>query len=335
MTRAEPPVTWLMPVKNGMPYLSETLDSIVKQTYKNYSILVRDDGSTDGTLDELKRWIPARIPGQIFTGPSLGIGRSLAFLVEQARTEFCARIDADDVNLPQRLERQVDFLIQHPKVGVVGSQIVTIDGSGNGLGEYDHETEDAEIRWLSRYGCRICHPAAMFRRSVVIAIGNYRDIARYEDADLWLRMSRVAEMANLPERLLCYRRFSASVTGSVRDWLPVLREGALLNAATLFPGIADPEKAMDLWEATVPRRLTYASQVHHPAKLSHLRALKRSAVLLAREVRKPDNYFTDTESFREQYWLLRRRVLNRFGLGPLLRLRERVASRRALRNQAS
>ena len=320
-----------MPVKNGIPYLTETLASIVDQTYKNHSILVRDDGSTDGTLDELKRWIPARIPGQIFTGPAQGVGRSLAFLIEQTGTEFCARIDGDDVNLPERLDRQVQFLLEHPRVGVVGTQIITIDENGNQLPEYDHETHDAEIRWLTRYGCRVCHPTVMLRRSAVLAAGNYRGV-KYEDSDLWVRMSRMSEMANLPERLVRYRRFAGSTTGFVKDWLAELRETAILHASVLFPGISDPQKALDLWEATVPRRLTYLPKVLHPAKVSHLRDLKRSAVLLAREVGKPDDYFTSTDCFREQYWLLRQRVLCRFGLGPLLRLRERAASIRAARN---
>src|SRR5438552_5677499 len=103
-------VTWLMPVKNGMPYLSETLASIEAQTYRDWEILVWDNGSTDGTLDELRRWIPSRLPGRIIDNRPLSLGNSLAALVEAAGTELCARIDADDVNYPERLERQVAFL---------------------------------------------------------------------------------------------------------------------------------------------------------------------------------------------------------------------------------
>ena len=88
MSSSQQPVTWLMPVKNGMAYLRETLESIANQSYKNHKILVRDDGSTDGTGDELRRWIPSRIPGQIFSGSSSGVGRSLALLVEQAEVNF-------------------------------------------------------------------------------------------------------------------------------------------------------------------------------------------------------------------------------------------------------
>jgi glycosyltransferase involved in cell wall biosynthesis len=93
-------ITWLMPVRNAMPFLRETLASIAAQTHTNSEILVWDDDSDDGTLEELRRWIPSRIPGTIFRGRSQSVGKISAFLVEQARTELCARIDADDVNEP-------------------------------------------------------------------------------------------------------------------------------------------------------------------------------------------------------------------------------------------
>jgi len=318
-----------MPVRNGMPYLPQTLESIANQTYRNHKLLVRDDGSTDDTLDELKRWVPSRIPGEIFSGPAMGVGRSLAFLVDQAKTEYCARIDGDDINMPDRLEKQVEFMRSHHKAGAVGSQVKLIDENGDPMEEYNFETEDAEIRWLTRYACRICHPTVMLRRSVVIMVGNYRNLSSYEDTDLWVRMSRIAELVNMPERLLCYRRFTGSVTGMVHDWLAFMRKGALLNAEIIFPGIKNAERAMDLWDATVPQSLSWAPEITHPAKLSHLRDLKRSAILMARESRKPDDYFTSTKVFREQYWLLKRRLLSRFGLAPLLRFRDRMASTRA------
>ncbi|MBV9760469.1 MAG: glycosyltransferase [Acidobacteriaceae bacterium] len=323
----QPWVTWLIPILNGMPFLPSGLQTIVDQTYRNYTVLVWDNGSTDGTLEELRRWIPERIPGRIVADRPLPLGASLARLVEEAETEFCARFDADDLNRPERLERQARFLLEHPSVGVVGSQIHTIDEHGNPLPEYNHESSDAEIRWLARYGCRLCHPSVMFRRSVILAAGNYHDVPS-EDTDLWLRTADVTEMANLPERLVCYRRRTGSVTGSIRDWLPVLRRIAESSATRLFPGIDDSERALDLWDATVPSRLTWIAENRHPAKPSHLRDLKRSAVLLARRVGKPDDYFTGAEIFREQYYLLKRRVLKRFGLSPLLWLRDRAASAR-------
>lgn len=316
-----------------MPYLPEALASIANQTYKNHIVLARDDGSTDGTLEELKRWIPSRIRGQVFSGPGLGLGRSLALLVEEAQTEFCARMDADDVNLPQRLERQVEFLLEHPEVGVLGSHLLMIDETGAERELWRMETSDAEIRWLLRYACRVTHPAIMFRRGLVIEAGNYRDLTYerdgcYEDWDLWFRLSRVTEMRNFDEALLKYRRTEQSMTGQVRDWAPVLRRVVSTQAANLFPGVTDPTKALELWDASLAPKFTPEAPTL-PAKAWHLRQLKESARLLAAQCGKAANYFTETECFREQYYFLKRRLLRRWGAGPLLKIRDLFASSEA------
>ena len=129
-------VTWLLPVKNGMPYLPETLASIAAQTYHDWEVLAWDNGSTDGTVEELQKWIPSRLPGRVITGQPLSLGDSLAEMVQQCNTEFCARIDADDVNVPERLERQVAFLLAHPEVAVVGSQINRLRSAVLQVGNY-------------------------------------------------------------------------------------------------------------------------------------------------------------------------------------------------------
>lgn len=330
MSNAQPPVTWLLSVKNAIPYLPLTLESIASQDYCNHRILARDDGSTDGTLDELKRWIPSHIPGQFFSGPSLGLGRSLASLVEQAETELCARIDGDDINSPDRLKKQVDFMLAHPQVGVLGSSVRVIDQDGVPGELWRMEASDAEVRWLMRYACRLYHPTVMFRRDVVLSAGNYRDILyerdrSYEDWDLWLRMTRVTEMRNLPEPLVCYRRSSTSITGHVKDWFPVLKTLATSNAATLFPGVSDPAAAMELWESALPEKFRSPQAQAVPSRPWHMTRLRRAAELLALQCRKPRNYFTDTESFRSQAFFLKRRVLQRFHMQALIDLRDLVS----------
>jgi|GEM_PF-6571817 len=96
-----------------MPYLPETLASVEAQTYTNWEVLALDDGSTDSTLEELKKWIPSRLPGRVIAGESAGVGAALARLVKECTTELCARIDGDDINMPERLEKQVGFLSQY------------------------------------------------------------------------------------------------------------------------------------------------------------------------------------------------------------------------------
>lgn len=316
-----PPVTWLMSVKDSMPYLPLTLESIANQTYTNHKILAWDDCSSDGSLEELKRWVPARIPGRIFEGESRRLGPCLAFLVEQADTELCARIDGDDVAYPQRLERQVAYMQAHPEVAVLGSRIQMIDEAGEDLWLWQVPERDADIRWILRYKTVLSHPGVLFRRSAILAAGNYPDF-KYEDSVLWIRMSVMNfEIHNITEPLIRYRRTSTSSTGTIGDWMPITRAFAESCAAFMFPGISDPAEAMELWEATN----FDAGKVK--TKLRHLRALDQVAVAHARQVDRPDDYFLNCDAFKEQRYHVRRRVLESFGLGPLIRLRARLAKK--------
>ena len=212
-------VTWLLPVKNGMPYLPETLASIEAQTYKNWEVLAWDNGSTDGTVEELKKWIPSRLPGRVVTDSPLPLGECLAEMVRQANTEFCARIDADDINFPERLEKQVDFLLKNSDIAVLGSQINCIDQNGKKHHlrmEYPLVHDDI-VHYMLRT-CAMSHPTVLFRRSAILAVGNYRDVFvdgnRYfcEDYDLWLRVATRFKLNNLDLTLLNYRVHDRSIT---------------------------------------------------------------------------------------------------------------------------
>jgi glycosyltransferase involved in cell wall biosynthesis len=315
-----PPVTWLISVKNGMPFLPLTLESIANQTYANHKVLGWDDCSTDGSLDELHRWIPSRIPGRIFEGKSLRLGPCLAFLVEQADTEFCARIDGDDIAHPYRLERQVAYMMEHPEASVLGSQTQFIDAAGEELPSGKFPLCDADARWLARFTTPFAHSALIYRRSAVLAAGNYPAEFQFEDNGLWTRMSVMKfEFHNVPDVLTRYRRTDTSATGLIEDWLPPFREIAKAYASTIFPGIPDPRQAMELWEATHPHKRSLAPT------LRHLKALDQAAVAHARQVGKPDDYFLNCDVYKEQRYIVRRDILKRYGLGPLIQMRERLA----------
>ena len=206
-------VTWLIPIRNGMPYLSETLASIEAQTYKNWQVLAWDNGSTDGTSEELRKWIPERLPGRIVTSIPLTVGASLAQMVEQCETELCARIDVDDINFPDRLEQQIAFLESHPEVVLVGGQMYQIDGMGNIRGKsYPCPSNHDDIVHLCLSYNAIFHPSVLFRRSAILAVGNYQDVPNVEDYDLWLRVASQFKVANLDEFIVEYRVHDRSTT---------------------------------------------------------------------------------------------------------------------------
>lgn len=323
MVDRNPPVTWIMPVRNGMPYLPIALRSIADQTYRNYSIIVWDNGSTDGTLEVLQEWIPSRIPGVLIKNHPRRLGPTMAALVEHATTELIAVIHGDDINFPTRLERQVAFMQAHSAVGAVGGQVEIIDDDGALVPNagWLFETDDASIRWRSRWQSQFCHPAVMLRRSIVLAAGNYRDCQPFEDFDLWIRMAAITELQNLAEKVLQYRRSATSSTGRITDHYPLDRQAAEQDWQLLFPSLADRSRVLELWEATHPLRLEEGS-----GRLGHYFAIKKVAVDLARTLGKPCDYFTATEIFEAQRYRLRERILDRVGLMSLASLRRRSAS---------
>jgi acetyltransferase-like isoleucine patch superfamily enzyme len=216
-------VTWIIPILNGMPFLPEMLISIENQTYTNWEVLIWDNGSTDGTLEELEKWIPSRLPGRIVKDSPLSLGESLAKLVELSNTDLCARIDADDINFLDRLEEQVKFLSTHPEISVVGGQMNLIDDKGILFGKlivpYHHD--DIVHKMLVENS--ISHPSVLFRRSKILQIGNYRHLDSWkgvniEDYDLWLRVATFSRLANLDKTLVNYRVHDRSTTQvSIRE----------------------------------------------------------------------------------------------------------------------
>ena len=321
--KAKSPVTWLISVKNALPYLTETLESIAAQTYTNQSVFVWDDCSTDGTLEELRKWIPARLPGKIFAGRSLKHGPARAFLVEQAETDLCAVIDADDLSTPDRLEKQVAFLEQHPKVGLVGSYIELIDEKGRPFDQWDPPTDDAQIRWHTKWASRFCHPAVLFRRQAVLKAGNYPLDIRWEEGPLFMRMTRVTEMATIPECLVRYRRHPESSTFGQTDYLDIEREVALHSGKYVFPAFENQREFLMFWEATNPKLFTKDL----PVRWKFRKLLRQMAIQAARDTGHPDDYFQNTELYKEQQYHLRRRWMESWGMRPFIQLREKLATR--------
>jgi glycosyltransferase involved in cell wall biosynthesis len=299
-------VTWLLPVKNGMPYLSETLASIEAQTYHNYEILAWDNGSTDGTIEELYSWIPGRLPGRVISDNPLSLGSSLAHLVEAAQTELCARIDADDLNYPERLERQVAFMREHPRVGIVGTQVEFIDEEGKlGPDLWTQPHTDAEIRWQLRWQCPFNHPTVMLRRSVVLAAGNYADCIP-EDYDLWMRLGFITECENLPEVLLKYRRLSTSFTAKLVEATGQTSASWMFDSVAqrysnaLFAGISG--------DAALKLRRKVVQGSSERVQLADLYTLAKVASATARAAGKPGSYFRVTETYRRQ----KREIISRW-----------------------
>jgi tetratricopeptide (TPR) repeat protein len=210
-----PIVSVVMSVFNGERFVSEAVDSILNQTFRDFEFIIIDDGSTDGTADILARYQKADPRVVVHHHPNKGQVPSLNIGCGLARGRYIARIDADDIALPERLERQIDYLEQNPQVALLGSSIRNIDETGRHLSTWPLPTGDKEIkeRLFGFQDIPFCHVTLVFRREAFRAVNGYRTaFAPAEDYDLWLRMAERWQLANLPEPLVKVRRRAQSLS---------------------------------------------------------------------------------------------------------------------------
>ncbi|MFH0910134.1 MAG: glycosyltransferase [Planctomycetota bacterium] len=200
MTQA-PLVTVVLPVYNGAKHIAFAVESILAQSFKDFELLVVDDGSTDATHDVLYSFADERLR-LIRHKTNLGLIPSLNEGIAEAQGALIARQDADDVSLPDRLTKQVAFLEDHPEVGLLGTFYAKIDSTGEILVKQSLPTTDAAIRQRMTTANCFCHGSVLVRKECLEKTGPYRDMAGpTEDYDLWLRLLEVTRGANLPEVL--------------------------------------------------------------------------------------------------------------------------------------
>jgi glycosyltransferase involved in cell wall biosynthesis len=221
-----------MPVYNAERYVEEAIESILKQTFKDFELLIMDDGSTDGSLRILKEYAQRDSRIRVLSRANTGIVGALNDLLAEASGELVARMDADDIALPERFDRQVRYMDDHPNCVLLGCRVQLIDPDGDPLTvlltPLDNDTLVDGL--LNSGGQLIHHPTTMMRRKVLSDLGGYcPELRGVEDLDLFLRLSEVGEIANLAEPLLKYREharkasvvragaYVADIQRSVRD----------------------------------------------------------------------------------------------------------------------
>lgn len=214
-----PTISVLMPVYNCERYLQAAIDSILNQTFTQFEFLILDDGSTDGSVRILQQAADQDRRIQVKIRQNRGIAASLNELLALAQGEFLARMDADDMALPDRFALQVEFLQHHPQVVCVGGAIDWIDAKGQRLGHCPMPLEDQELQALMLKGISLLHhPATMMRRSALLQVEGYDEtMIASSDLDLWLRLGEIGRLANLPDTVLQYRLHRQSITQAKQD----------------------------------------------------------------------------------------------------------------------
>lgn len=203
-------VSVLMPVYNGGKYLAAAIESVLSQTFGKFEFIVIDDGSTDESWDILNSFADVRLR-LMKNGENLGLTKTLNTGLSLAQGEYVARMDQDDICLPERLAQQVAFLESHQEIGVLGTGVRIINGSGATIDSLQFPTQHAVLMWCLCFTCPILHPTVMMRRHLVQRVGGYS--SNYaEDYDLWRRLSRVTRLANLEDVLLHLRKHDVNMS---------------------------------------------------------------------------------------------------------------------------
>lgn len=207
-----PEVSVLLPVYNSASYLRESIESILNQSFKKFELLIICEPCTDVSVEIINSYNDYRIV-YIQNNVRLGLVNSLNKGIELARGKYIARMDADDISLPERLARQVVFLENHPEIGVLGTGFQIIDSCGKTSYAVQFPAQDCVLRWCLCFYSPIVHPSVMMRRDIVASLGGYSAEMKYaEDYDLWQRLSCVTRLSNLQEVLFYLRKHNANVS---------------------------------------------------------------------------------------------------------------------------
>jgi hypothetical protein len=227
-----PTLSVFLPVYNAEPYLRAAVESLLSQTFEDFELLALDDGSTDQSLSILREYAAKDHRLRVHSRENRGVVATANALIALARGRYLARMDADDICLPYRFEKQVRFLDSFPEHILIGGWVERMNAAGQPIGVYRSPCSHEQIdRDHLRGSVSICHPTAMFRRAAVVSVGGYRSgYAPAEDLELYLRLAEIGKIANLPEVVLRYRMHSNSASEAQgliqRDGMQRACEGA-------------------------------------------------------------------------------------------------------------
>lgn len=202
----QPAVSVVIAVRNPGRFLHATMQSLAGQSFRDYEVIVVDNGSEDGTDRILAEWAAKDDRIRLHRYQSIGLARCLNHAASLARAPLIARLDGDDILLPDRLSVQYARMSGDANLGLLGACVDLIDGEDRPLGRRRLPLTDADLRSFLRTGNPFVHSTIMMRKSTFDAVGGYRVGLRLcEDFDLWCRIAAVTEIANCEQVLARYR----------------------------------------------------------------------------------------------------------------------------------
>jgi glycosyltransferase involved in cell wall biosynthesis len=214
MTNPEEGVSVILPVFNGAKYLREAIDSIVNQDFKNFELIIIDDGSKDDSWEIIKSYIHLDNVKAI-RQDNMRLAATLNKAIGLAKYGYIARQDQDDVSLPGRLKIQYEFMNSHPDIDMVGSWAKIIEEDKLSERMLTHPVTDPEIKIFLIFDTPFVHSSVLFKKKSIINCGLYSTdplVQPPEDYELWTRMAIACKFANIPEVLLHYREVPTSMS---------------------------------------------------------------------------------------------------------------------------
>lgn len=319
-----PRVTVFIPVHNRQHYIATAVDSILAQSYRDFELLVIDDGSSDATLDVLAGYRDPRL--RIECNPrNLGIPATRNRGLDLARGEYIALLDSDDKAWPNRLARQVEALDRHPELAQIGSACNFMDADGRRLKQVRRRPLDAdEVAASLLFYCALTNRTLMARTTILREHRYREDFPRCQDYELHQRLSRTRRMANLAEVLVCGREHAGRFTRQT-DALGHERKREIARRALLETGIAPSEEELERHYAlSRPKTLGAALDLDYLDWAEHWLARIEAANQRSRRHEPAALRRVVTERWVQLCWHARREL----GLGACLRLLRSPLARR-------
>jgi len=222
-----PLISVILPVYNGALYLREAIESILNQTYTNFEFIIINDGSKDNSEEIIKSYNDNRII--YISQKNIGLAATLNIGIKISKGKYIARMDQDDISLPERFEKQIDFLEKNKDYDILGTWAKIFPDKTNKR-FHKHPTDNIKLKYFLLFNNPFVHSSVMIRKSVFEKIGLYSEDKNRqppEDYELWSRIARVSKIANIPEVLLNYREVS---TGMSNDKLnPFLEKVKIIS----------------------------------------------------------------------------------------------------------
>jgi glycosyltransferase involved in cell wall biosynthesis len=208
-----PIVSVVMSVYNGGSYLADAIDSILQQSFTDFEFIIVNDGSSDDSTNIINSFAKKDQRIKVLEQENQGLVASLNRGIRESAGQYIARQDADDRSALERLAKQVAFLQQHPHVVIIGSGIQVMDNEGKILHQHKVLLKDPELRQELLIRSPFAHGSVVFKRQAAMDAGLYdAETWPAEDYDLWLRLSKYGELANLDECLYIYREHTAGIS---------------------------------------------------------------------------------------------------------------------------